>query len=78
MVYEGIESHLYPLAPTGWLRLTSLQGGDELRLFNQMPATLYRGEASCPAVAAQRGWAFLSDDAHARCDRVIRHDLCDV
>jgi predicted nucleic acid-binding protein len=64
--YEGIESYLHPVAPTGWLRLTSLQGDDELRLFNQLPTALHRGEASCLAVAAQRGWAFLSDDARAR------------
>jgi len=64
--YEGIESHLYPLATNGWLRLTSLQGDDELRLFNDLPAARHRGEASCLAIAARRSWAFLSDDARAR------------
>ena len=64
--YAGIESHMYPLASEGWLRLTSLEGEEELRLFSNMPAALHRGEASCLAVAVRRGMAFLTDDARAR------------
>lgn len=64
--YVGIESHMNPLTPDGWLQLTSLQDEEELRLFSNMPAALHRGEASCLAVALRRGMAFLSDDARAR------------
>jgi predicted nucleic acid-binding protein len=35
-------------------------------LFGQLLGPLHRGEASCLAIAAQRGWAFLTDDARAR------------
>jgi predicted nucleic acid-binding protein len=64
--YSGIEVHISPLTPTGWLRLTALEGDDELRLFSRLPESLHRGEASSLAIAAQRGWAFLTDDARAR------------
>ncbi len=64
--YGDIESHIRPLTPGGWLHLTSLQNDNELRLLNQLPAALHRGEASCLAIAAQRGWALLTDDARAR------------
>ena len=64
--YTGIESLIYPLTPTGWLHLASPTGDDELRLLAQLPAALHRGEASCLVIAAQRGWAFLTDDALAR------------
>jgi predicted nucleic acid-binding protein len=64
--YGGIEAHIHPLAPGGWLHLTSFQGDEELRLFNNLPPVLHRGEASSLAIAAQRGWAILTDDARAR------------
>jgi len=63
--YAGIESHIHPLTPGGWLRLASMDD-EELRLFSQLPEALHRGEASCLAIAAKRGWAFLTDDARAR------------
>jgi hypothetical protein len=64
--YADIESHIHPVTPGGWLRLTSPHGDDELRLFSRLPAALHRGEASCLTIAAQRGWALLTDDARAR------------
>jgi predicted nucleic acid-binding protein len=64
--YTGIESIVHPLSPSGWLRLTAPSGNDELRLLGQLPSALHRGEASCLAIAIQRGWAFLTDDARAR------------
>jgi len=39
---------------------------EELRLFGQLPEALHRGEDSCLAIAAKRGWAFLTHDARAR------------
>lgn len=33
---------------------------------SKLPAALHRGEASSLAIAAHRGWAFLTDDAKAR------------
>jgi predicted nucleic acid-binding protein len=64
--YADIDTHIYPFTPDGWLRLTALEGDEELRLFSQLPVALHRGEASSLAIAAHRGWAFLSDDARAR------------
>jgi predicted nucleic acid-binding protein len=64
--YAGIETHVYPLTPQGWLRLTSLTGEAELRMFGQLLDSLHRGEAASLAIAVQRGWAFFSDDARAR------------
>lgn len=64
--YQGIEKDIYPFSPDGWLHLTSLQGDDEFRLFNSLPAALHRGESSCLAIALARGWAFITDDSRAR------------
>ncbi|MFZ4850891.1 MAG: hypothetical protein ACOYL7_17355 [Caldilinea sp.] len=64
--YQGIEEDIYPFSLDGWLHLTSLQGDDELRLFNSLPAALHRGESSCLAIASARGWAFITDDSRAR------------
>jgi predicted nucleic acid-binding protein len=64
--YEGVESLTHPFASDGWLRLTSMQGEEELRVFSQLPGRLHSGEASCIAVASQRDWTFLSDDLAAR------------
>jgi predicted nucleic acid-binding protein len=66
LFYAGIDAHVHPLAADGWLRLTSLEGDAERRLFGNLPRSLHPGEASCLAVAALRGWALLSDDERAR------------
>jgi len=53
----SIERHIHPFAPDGWLRLTTLEGDDELRLFGELPDALHRAEASCLAIAvAGDGW----------------------
>jgi predicted nucleic acid-binding protein len=64
--YAGIETHVHPLTPQGWLRLIALTGEAELRVFGQLMDSLHRGEAASLAIAVQRGWAFFSDDARAR------------
>ena len=64
--YAGIEANIYPFVADGWLHLTTLHGEDELRLFNRLPASLHRGEASSLAIASARGWVFLTDDSRAR------------
>lgn len=65
--YNGIENSIYPFNPDGWLRLTSLEGEAELRLFGQLPAALHRGEGSCIAIAVQRGWRyFRTTPMHAK------------
>lgn len=64
--YAGIETHVHPLTPQGWLRLTALDSDAELRLFGQLLESLHRGEAASLAIAAQRRWAFFTDDARAR------------
>lgn len=64
--YEGIDTYVYPLVADGWLKLTSLEGDEERRLFGSLPRSLHSGEASCLAIAVSRGWAVLSDDERAR------------
>jgi predicted nucleic acid-binding protein len=64
--YAGIDQHIAPFVPDGWLRLTSLTGDHELQLFGALPPRLHRGEASCLALAQHRDWTFLTDDRAAR------------
>ncbi|MBI5653657.1 MAG: DUF3368 domain-containing protein [Chloroflexi bacterium] len=64
--YTDVESEIQAESEASWLHLTAPQGAAELQLFARLSARLHRGEASCLAIAAQRGWAFLSDDARAR------------
>jgi predicted nucleic acid-binding protein len=64
--YEGIDQQVHPLADEGWIRLTSVTGESELRTFSSLPARLHYGEASCIAIALNRGWFFLTDDIIAR------------
>lgn len=64
--YSGIEEVLHPLRRTGWLKLTSLEGDEEISLFSSMPGQLHAGEASCLAIAEHRGWLLLTDDKAAR------------
>lgn len=64
--YAGIEQHIFPLSPDGWLHLTSLQSTDEFRLYGQLLGKLHDGEASCLSIAHHRHWTFLSDDRATR------------
>ena len=64
--YGGIDTLVFPLAEDGWIQLTSMADAHELRLFGTLPARLHRGEASCLAIAHQRGWLLLTDDRDAR------------
>ena len=64
--YHDIEQNIYPFVAQGWIHLTSMVGEDELSLFNRFPSHLHRGEASCLAIAHNRGWLFLTDDKAAR------------
>jgi predicted nucleic acid-binding protein len=70
--YSGIEDVLYPGNRDGWLRLTTLRGEDEIKLFSSMPGRLHAGEASCLAIAQQRGWLLLTDDKAARQQAILR------
>jgi len=63
--YEGIDEFIYPFVETGWLRLVSMEEA-EFRHFRELPAQLHAGEASCLAIAYERGWALLTDDQRAR------------
>jgi predicted nucleic acid-binding protein len=63
--YDGIERHMTPFAPEGWLHLVA-PTDDEVRLFASLPAHLHRGEVACLCIARQRGWGFLTDDRAAR------------
>ncbi|MGC9399482.1 MAG: hypothetical protein ACP5HM_10150 [Anaerolineae bacterium] len=64
--YAGIETHIYPLVATGWIHLTSVTGEQEVQLQARLPQRLHSGEASCLAIAKQRGWILLTDDQAAR------------
>jgi len=64
--YTAVEGVIRPFAEQGWLELETMQGEAELRLFGAVPAKLHRGEASSIAIAKERQWLFLSDDAAAR------------
>ena len=63
--YQDVDPHVYPLSAEGWIRLTSLNE-EEIAILSTLPAHLHEGEASCIAIARNRGWWFLSDDREAR------------
>jgi predicted nucleic acid-binding protein len=64
--YAGLDDVIYPMSPSGWIRLTSVTGEQELRLLGQLPRRLHSGEASCLAIAKHRDWIVLTDDLAAR------------
>jgi len=64
--YAGIDQFIFPLVEDGWLHLTSLTDEREVQLFSALPSHLHSGEASCLAIARQRGWLLLTDDRAAR------------
>ncbi len=61
-----VAGHVQPPSATGWIMLTSLATPDEIARMAALPTRLHRGEASSLAIAAQRGWLFLTDDRSAR------------
>lgn len=61
-----VEQYVWPFAPDGWIVLTSLATEAEIAHMVALPPRLHRGEASSLAIAAQRGWLFLTDDRSAR------------
>lgn len=63
--YSPLEDLIHAPASKQWIHLTALTD-QELRLFTDILGALHRGEASSIAIAATRGWAFLTDDALAR------------
>jgi predicted nucleic acid-binding protein len=64
--YGDVVRHIYPMAPDGWLRLTSLVDDEEFGLFASMPSRLHQGEAASLAIAQRRDWVLLTDDQAAR------------
>jgi len=63
--YDGIEQHIAPFAPDGWLRLVAMTE-DELSLFAALPLFLHQADRACLSIARQRGWGLLSDDRSVR------------
>jgi predicted nucleic acid-binding protein len=61
-----LERHVQPFASDGWIVLTSPSTPDEIARMVALPTQLHRGEASSLAIAAERGWLFLTDDRSAR------------
>ncbi len=64
--YTGLEGEIHPFCEDGWLHLTTIEGEEELQLFQSMPHKLHHGEAMSLAIARCRGWRFLTDDRAAR------------
>jgi uncharacterized protein len=64
--YQAVNTLLDSTSSSDWLKLTSLSGGSELLLYQQMPKRLHQGEASSIAIAHTRQWTFLTDDLAAR------------
>jgi uncharacterized protein len=64
--YAGLEKEIQPFREDGWLHLTTIEGEQELELFQSLPQKLHRGEAMSLAIAKCRGWRFLTDDRAAR------------
>lgn len=64
--YAGIDGLIYPFVSDGWLYVTTAYGDKELRTLKTIPSQLDKGEASCLAIALQRGWRLLTDDKAAR------------
>ena len=64
--YAGLETEIHPFCEDGWLRLITLEGEEELNLFQSLPRKIHRGEAMSLAIAKHRGWRFLTDDHAAR------------
>lgn len=50
----------------GWLVLTEVSGSEERTFFNGVLRQLQAGEAASLAIAAVRGWHFITDDRSAR------------
>lgn len=63
--YTGIEQHIHPFNPNGWLHLVTMTEA-ELLLLPLLPTHLHGGEIACLCIAHQRGWGFLTDDRAAR------------
>jgi len=72
--YLEVARLLDPVAPAGWLRLTSLAYDEEVELFAKMPNRLHQGEAACLAIAQNRRWVLLTDDRSAR-RYALTHDI---
>jgi predicted nucleic acid-binding protein len=64
--YAGLEQWVQPLAEGGWMHLTSLSHGQEIRYVRELPARRHRGEMSSLAIARHRGWLLFTDDRAAR------------
>jgi predicted nucleic acid-binding protein len=64
--YEGIEDLIHPLSAEGWIRMVGVGDEGALRQLDDLLNHLDQGEAACVALAVERGWAVLTDDAAAR------------
>ena len=50
----GLDEHIFPFHPNGWLHLVNLEGEDELTCYKHVPSKIHRGEAVSLAIAAHR------------------------
>jgi predicted nucleic acid-binding protein len=70
--YDGIEQHITPFAPDGWLHLIAMTD-EELGQSVALPPALHKGERACLCIARQRGWGLLTDDWAARQQALAWH-----
>lgn len=63
---DSIENQISPFVADGWIQLTTIAEGEEIRLLGTLPRHIHQGEAACLVIARQRQWLFLTDDLAAR------------
>lgn len=63
---RGLKEGLFVNSDLKWLRRLDFEGEKERQLFENLSKKLGIGEASCLAVAIQKGYGFLSDDMAVR------------
>lgn len=64
--YAGVEDLIHPLSADGWIRMVGVGEEGALRLLDDLLNGLDQGEAACVALAVERGWTILTDDAAGR------------
>lgn len=59
---KSVEGILGLSRPAGWMSVIALESLEEQKLYLEFSALIAPGEASCLALAIQRGWTMATDD----------------
>ena len=65
-IRRGVERGILPPCDWQWLPICILDTPEEVQLFENISRHLGQGKAACLALAAHRGFTFLTDDGDAR------------